>query len=128
MSRILIVDDDADLVEACQLVLEDAGHTVEGCTEARLIGALARRCQPDVLLLDWVLDGLNADDVLRDLREDPRLRALPVVVMSALESGELRARGARADSYLAKPFHADALIERIERATAGHAVPADASP
>src|SRR3954470_20804311 len=104
MARVLVVDDDPDLVEACRLVLEDAGHTVEGITDATLTPALARSWRPDVLLLDWVLEGLTGGDVLRALKRDAALARLPVIVMSALEAGDLQARAAAANDFLAKPF------------------------
>jgi CheY-like chemotaxis protein len=116
MVRVLVVDDDLDLVEACRLVLEDAGYTVETITDATRTAELARRWHPDVLLLDWVLEGVTGGEVLRQLRHDPSLRRLPVVVMSALEGGDLQAKAARADDFLPKPFQADALVDRLERA------------
>jgi DNA-binding response OmpR family regulator len=129
MPRVLVVDDDLDLVEACRLVLEDAGYTVEAITDARQTAAVARAWHPDILLLDWVLEGLTGDEVLRELRRDPALATVPVVVMSALEGGDRDARGALADDYLAKPFQVETLVARLDRTLArarmqaGHPAP-----
>jgi CheY-like chemotaxis protein len=119
MARVLVIDDDLDLVEACRLVLEDAGHTVEAVTDASRAAATAADWHPDVMLLDWVLEGLTGDEVLRALKAYPDLRELPVIVMSALEAGDLRARAGDADDYLAKPFQADTLIAHIARMAGG---------
>lgn len=115
MGRVLVVDDDPDLVEACRLVLEDAGHTVEGVTDAARAERVARGWHPDLLLLDWLLDGLTGGEVLHSLKRDPTLATVPVIVMSALEVGDLQARAAAADDFLPKPFQADALIARVNR-------------
>jgi two-component system phosphate regulon response regulator PhoB len=120
MARVLVIDDDVDLVEACRLVLEDAGHTVEAVTDASLAAALAAAWHPDVMLLDWVLEGLTGDEVLRAFKENPSLAELPVIVMSALEAGDLRAQATLADDYLPKPFQAETLIARVARAADQH--------
>jgi DNA-binding response OmpR family regulator len=116
MARVLVVDDDIDLVEACRLVLEDAGHTVEVITDASGAALFASHWRPDVVLLDWVLEGLTGGEVMRSLKGDPALAGLPVIVMSALEAGDLRARAALADDYLPKPFQAEALLTHVARA------------
>jgi DNA-binding response OmpR family regulator len=120
VARVLVVDDDPDLVEACRLVLEEAGHIVETITDASRTTAVAKAWSPDVVLLDWVLEGLTGGEVLRALRSDPYLADLPVIVMSALEAGDLRSRAVAADDYLPKPFQADALLARIARLCALH--------
>jgi two-component system phosphate regulon response regulator PhoB len=128
VARVLVVDDDFDLVEACRLVLEEAGHTVETITDASQTTAVAAEWAPDVVLLDWVLEGLTGGEVLRALRSDPSLAHLPVIVMSALEAGDLRSRAVAADDFLPKPFQADALISRIARITSQRGDGSSTSP
>jgi DNA-binding response OmpR family regulator len=126
MARVLVVDDDLDLVEACRLVLEDAGHTVEAITDATGAAGLAARWHPDVMLLDWVLEGLTGGEVMRSLKSDPALAQVPVIVMSALEAGDLRARAVMADDFLPKPFQAEALLSHVDRIVRDHTSAASA--
>jgi two-component system phosphate regulon response regulator PhoB len=128
MARVLVVDDDLDLVDACRLVLEDAGYTVETLTDARQADALARTWCPDVMLLDWVLEGLTGGEVLQSLKCDPSLADLPVIVMSALEAGDVQARAAEADDFLPKPFQADTLIAHVARVCSRARHPSERPP
>jgi two-component system phosphate regulon response regulator PhoB len=120
MARVLVIDDDLDLVDACRLVLEDAGHTVAAITDASQTPLMAASFHPDVLLLDWVLEGMSGAEVLRWLKGDPDLCDLPVIVMSALESRDLRAIATAADDYLPKPFQADTLVAHVEQVAQRH--------
>ena len=115
MARVLVVDDDPDLVDACRLVLEDTGHTVDTVTDAAVAAERAHRWRPDVVLLDWVLDGITGGEVLRALRRDGSLGGTAVIVMSALQGGATQAHAAGADAFLSKPFRVDALMDRVEQ-------------
>jgi CheY-like chemotaxis protein len=68
-----------------------------------------------------VLEGLTGGDVLRALKRDAALARLPVIVMSALEAGDLQARAAAANDFLAKPFQADTLIDHVARVVSASA-------
>lgn len=120
MARVLIINDEPELVEACEMVLELAGHIAEGTTNARTAAAYVRRWRPDVILLDWVLeDGLNGAQILRQIRGDPSTAHIPVMMMSALPGGDSMARSAGADAFLAKPFDAEHLIALVDELSGG---------
>jgi len=115
MAKILIVNDEADLVDMAKMILESEGYDVDGTIEGKRAVSLARAGVPDVILLDFVLSGTNGAEVMRALRADDLTRSIPVVMMSASRDGELRARQAGATSFLAKPFSADTLVEAMRR-------------
>ena len=92
MARILLVNDEADLVEITKMVLEDAGHRVTALTEGRKAVETAFRICPDILILDWNLDGITAEEVLRQLRLDSRTARLPILLN--LRQGRERDTGA----------------------------------
>jgi two-component system phosphate regulon response regulator PhoB len=115
MAKILIVNDEADLVDMTKMILESEGYEVDGTIDGRRAITLARAAAPDLILLDFVLSGTNGAEVLRGLRSDELTRSIPVVMMSALRDGELRARQAGATDFLAKPFSAEALIGAVRR-------------
>ena len=105
MSKVLIVDDDADIRLALSLTLEDAGYSVcEAATgdEAFEVALISR---PDAVLLDITLPGRDGFTVLQDLRQQPATYGIPVVMLSS--RGELadreRARVLGAFDYITKP-------------------------
>jgi DNA-binding response OmpR family regulator len=113
VARILIVDDEADLVEVCTMALEAQGHSVSGITEPQLAVESAKREQPELVVLDWVMPGCDGGAVLAKLHADRVTARTPVVVMSALPDGAARARAAGADAFLPKPFDADQLAHAV---------------
>jgi DNA-binding response OmpR family regulator len=115
MTRVLVINDDPDLVLMCQIVLESAKFQVETSTEASEVDRLVERFAPQVIVLDWVLDGVSGGDVITRLddRGPPRP---PVLVISALDRVSTLSRMLGAEGFLRKPFTADELIDAVERA------------
>jgi len=118
MAKILVVNDEADLVDMTKMILESEGYEVDATIDGKRAVTLARAGAPDIILLDFVLSGTNGAEVMRALRADELTRSIPVVMMSALRDGELRARQAGATSFLAKPFSADTLVDAVRRSIA----------
>lgn len=115
--RILVVDDDAALREAISEVLEDSGYEVSCATDgADALAQLRRGALPSVILLDLampVMDGWAFRQVQRD---DPRLAAVPTLVVSATYEPDDRAiESLRPDAFLPKPFDLGKLIAAIQR-------------
>ncbi|HEY3021491.1 MAG TPA: response regulator [Solirubrobacteraceae bacterium] len=111
-SRVLVVDDEPQIVRGVRVVLRNAGFRVDTAgTVAEALDALAVR-PPDVMVLDLVLPDGTGVDVLRELR---RYSALPVLVLSALgdERQKIRALDEGADDYVTKPFAAGELSARL---------------
>jgi len=111
-SRILVVNDEVDLLAACALVLESAGYAAETLSDGTKARERVEAFRPDVVLLDWVLGGTQGDIVLQDLRKhygpSPR-----IIVMSALPDLRSRALELGADDFLQKPFDEDRLLSAI---------------
>ena len=122
-TRILIVEDEAEIRRVVRLILQSEGyevHEAEGLQRG-LIEAGTRR--PDLLLLDLGLPDGDGLDLVREVREWSQL---PIVVLSARgqETIKVQALDAGADDYLTKPFHKDELVARIHaivRRSKGHA-------
>src|SRR3954447_1232977 len=108
-SRVLVINDEPDLLEACCLVLESAGYTVETLSRGSKAAERVAAFRPDVVLLDWVLTETSGDLVLRDLRNCYGTD-LRIVVMSALADLRPRALELGADDFLQKPFDDDQLV------------------
>ncbi len=117
--RILIFDDDIDILSICCLILEDQGwevHTSQHCND---IVNTVKRVMPDVILMDnWIPDtgGIVAT---RAIKEDTDLKNIPVIYFSANNDIQSLANQAGADTYLEKPFDLNELELTIERARVG---------
>ena len=117
MKKVLIVEDHADIRRLIRMTLELDDHEIHEAASAAAGLEAARRLLPDVILLDVMLPGgVDGLTICRELRADPALRTMSIVMLSALGGKEDRERGlgAGADAYLVKPFSPLNLIETID--------------
>lgn len=114
MSRVLVVEDNADLAFGLRNNLEIEGHVVELAHDGRAGLAAARTRRPDLVVLDLMLPGLDGFRVLKALREDPE--PPPILVLSARGEDADKVRGLKmgADDYVTKPFGLLELLARVE--------------
>jgi two-component system, OmpR family, KDP operon response regulator KdpE len=125
-ARVLVVDDEPQIVRGLRVVLRNAGFEVDSAaTKEEALDALAHR-PPDAVLLDLVLPDGSGVDVTREVRE---WSTVPIVVVSAVgdEREKVRALDAGADDYVTKPFGGDELTARL-RAVLRRSVDATAEP
>lgn len=120
-TRVLIVDDEQDIVEVLEKILEDeAKYEVEVAKGGFEAGLIAERFRPHVLLLDMHLADIDGSVVARQVKNNPDLQLTKVIAMSGRMTDE-EARGLLAsgfDGFLKKPFHVRQVIETIEDAMA----------
>lgn len=114
-ARVLVVDDDPDLREVVSAMLEAVGLTVESAGSAEDALARVGKQAFDLLVLDWMLPGKSGLDLCREIRELPKLEALPVLFLTANTSPAdmVEAFASGADDYVVKPFRAPELGARI---------------
>jgi signal transduction histidine kinase len=113
--RILLADDNADMVEYARRLLSDR-WVVETVRDGRDALRIARERRPDIIVTDIMMPELDGLGLLRVLRADPELQSIPVILLSARAGDEARIEGlaAGADDYLVKPFSARDLIARVD--------------
>ncbi len=120
-TRIMIVDDEQDIVEVLEKILEDeAKYEVEVAKGGFAAGLTAERFRPHVILLDVHLKDVDARDVVKQVKSNPDLQLTKVIAMSGKLTPE-EAKGLLSygfDSFLRKPFHVRQVIEVIEDAMA----------
>ena len=118
MARVLVVDDDPDILRLVQMRLAANGHAVLCAgSAAEAFSVLETSGAPDVVVLDVGLPGTDGLELLQQLRDREELAGLPAVFLSARVSEEDVARGrALGATYLTKPFVATALLTAIDRA------------
>ncbi len=118
--RVLVVDDDPDIVEMVVELLErDGRFQVEAAATGFDAGAQAERFQPHVIVLDYRLPDIDGAAVCRSIRSDPRKSGMRIIMMSGVvhpdEIERLRAEGA--DEFLNKPFSIQQLMDKITELT-----------
>jgi two-component system cell cycle response regulator DivK len=116
MARILVVEDNADTMRLTTLVLQNAGHTVLCAPDAEIGLTLARTAQPDLILMDIRLPGMDGLAATALLKADPATAAIPIIALTATltKDDENKAIRAGCDAYIAKPFRQQQLQAAIE--------------
>jgi two-component system, OmpR family, response regulator MprA len=110
--RILIIEDDPAILKVLQRGLAYEGYTVDIATDGRTGLNLAHDHHPDLVILDWMLPGMDGLEVCRRLRLQG---GLPILMLTAKDTIQDRVQGldAGADDYIVKPFNLDELTARI---------------
>jgi DNA-binding response OmpR family regulator len=120
----LVVDDEVDLLDVLQAILvEEADFRVITAAVPEIVVPLVETAPPEVLLLDLALPGKSGWDVLAALRENPRFRTLPVLIVSAAEDalGGIAKLNDPWVDFLPKPVDLEVLLERVNLLVERHA-------
>ncbi|MEP6916960.1 MAG: response regulator [Acidobacteriota bacterium] len=115
MARVLVVEDNPANMTLAVFLLESAGHTVMSATNAEAGLTIARDQQPDLVLMDIQLPGMDGLEATALLKQDQATRAIPVIALTALamKGDEARIRAAGCDGYVAKPLAYKDFLEVI---------------
>ncbi len=110
--RVLVVDDDIKTVELVKLYLNRDGYRVLTAYDGNEALELARKNQPDLIVLDLMLPGINGLDICRILRQESEV---PIIMLTALTTDDDRLKGLElgADDYVTKPFSPRELAARV---------------
>lgn len=118
MARILVVDDNADLLQMIRMLLEErGGHEVILSAEGADGLAKAQANPPDLAIIDVMMPGMNGYELCRRLRQNPATAQIPIIVLTARGQPVDRetALASGADDYIAKPVTMAELLERVNR-------------
>jgi CheY-like chemotaxis protein len=117
MKKVLVADDKATSRELIRTVLETAGYDI--CEASDGIEALrfARETEPDLIILDLHMPGVDGFGVVKELRREEKFAATPIMALtaSAMQGDRERALAAGFDSYVSKPIPLTTLREEVER-------------
>jgi DNA-binding response OmpR family regulator len=115
--RVLLVEDESSIVAALTFLLERAGFEVAVEMNGRSALAAVLGAPPDVLVLDIMLPGLDGFEILRRMRDDPRGRPVPVLMLTAKgQRGDREAAfAAGADEFITKPFANADVVAAVRR-------------
>ncbi|MBI5154449.1 response regulator [Candidatus Poribacteria bacterium] len=119
MKRILVIDDERDVLEIVRSVLKTKGYQIR-CAEGGEPGLkLAEEEEPDLIICDLMMPRISGLEVIKRLKKHPRLNRIPIVVLSAVASDSSKpasywAKGLGVDEYVTKPFDPLDLLGRVE--------------
>lgn len=118
---VLVADDEPSIRETVSFILEMEGFAVAGAEDGEQALVEIRRLRPPVVLLDGMMPVRDGFDVCREVKADPELAAVKVVMLTALgqKTDWQKATAAGADVYITKPFDEDELLALLRRLTAG---------
>ena len=111
--KILVVDDEQDILDFLQIILEEEGYNVMTTDKGEYLEKLHNGGLPDVILLDMLLSGKDGREIVKYLKSQEETKHIPVIMFSAHPGAEESARKAGADDFVAKPFEIDLLLARI---------------
>src|SRR5450432_4104701 len=115
MAKVLIIEDNPTNMTLAVFLLESAGHTVLSARDAEAGLTLARGEQPNLILMDIQLPGMDGLEATALLKRDESTRAIPVIALTALamKGDEARIRAAGCDGYIAKPMRYPEFLKTV---------------
>lgn len=116
-TKILVVDDDPDILDALQLMLEDAGYEVTTSEKGDYAENLhdTNGGLPDVIILDVLLSGKDGRLICQKLKGQDETRHIPIIMISAHPNARQSVTAVGADDFVAKPFDMDELLVKIAK-------------
>ncbi|MBW1971229.1 MAG: response regulator [Deltaproteobacteria bacterium] len=114
--KILIIEDETDLVELLSYNLKKEGFSTISCTDGWKALNIVRKEKPDLILLDLMLPGLSGIEICKMIREDKKIKDIPIIMVTAktTETDKVVGLEIGADDYVTKPFSIRELIARIK--------------
>jgi DNA-binding response OmpR family regulator len=113
--RVLVIEDEPNIIEALSFILSRDGWTVHTHSDGLNANDRIRATPPDLVILDVMLPGKSGFDILRDLRADPEMRTLPVLMLTARGQARDRelAEKLGVNRFITKPFSNAEVIENV---------------
>ena len=116
MKKILVVDDDPDILTVLKLRLKKAGYEVMVAANGEEALDLIKKETPELVLLDLLLPGIQGEEVCKQIKQDDKLKKIPVILFTASVSDiESRVKKIGADDFIEKPFEAENLLAKIKK-------------
>ena len=116
MKTILLADDEVNLRILVRTTLDGAEYCILEAADGTTALELARQERPDLLVLDWMMPGINGLDVALALRQDPMTAHIPIIMLTAKgqDTDKERGRSLGTSAYLVKPFSPLELLRKVQ--------------
>ncbi|HMN65377.1 MAG: response regulator [Burkholderiaceae bacterium] len=120
-TRVLIAEDEPNIVESLSFVLGREGFEVSAVLDGQSALERLRTDPPDMMILDVMLPRVNGFEVLKQVKSDPSLRSIPVIVLTAKGQAHDRrmAEELGVDGFMTKPFSNREIVEQVRRLARG---------
>ena len=115
MKKVLIVDDDPDILEAVQMILDSEGYDTNVTLDGHEAFTKAKHYNPDLIVLDYLLSGIDGGEICKKLKSNKETQNIPVVMISAHPPAKEIAIQSGAVGFIPKPFSLDFLLEEINK-------------
>lgn len=117
MKKILIVDDEIDIVDTLKFVLESSGYTCYCAYNGEDGLKMAKEIMPDLMILDVMMPKMNGFKISRLLKYDAKYRDIPILMLTARSQESDKALGEEtgANEYITKPFELDDVLEKVAK-------------
>lgn len=114
--KVLVIDDDADILDIISMVLESAGCDVLTANNGRDVSTLVESFSPDIILLDVMIGDIDGRDICKALKAAPETSATPIIIISATHGWHTsHEKDCKADHYISKPFDIEQLVQEVFR-------------
>ncbi len=116
MARVLVVDDEPNIVLSLEFLMQQAGFEVSTAADGESALESVSTTPPDILLLDISLPGISGFEVLEQLRHQAAFKQLPIIMLTAhgREVEKEKGMALGADDYITKPFSTQQLVEKVK--------------
>ena len=114
MKKILVIDDDMNILDVINLILTGEGYDVKTLTSGRDMKAI-KSFMPDVILLDVLLSGEDGRMLAQKLKNDSKMKEIPIIMISAHPTAGKNYTAYQADGFLPKPFNIEYLLDTIRQ-------------
>jgi DNA-binding response OmpR family regulator len=113
MKKVMIVEDDEGIMEAMQAAFEMEGYETLALTNAKHVMTHITEWKPDIIILDYLLSGMNGKEICSEIKTSKATSAIPVIMLSAHPNAKNEI-GTCADAFMPKPFDLFDLIHRAD--------------
>jgi DNA-binding response OmpR family regulator len=114
-TRILVLDDDADIGTMIKMMLEYKGYSVTVSDRAESAQETMRSGDVDLVIMDMLLSGVNGTDLCREFKKDKATSTIPIIMISAHPNAKEICLQAGADEFISKPFDMNDILSKIDR-------------
>lgn len=114
--KILILDDDTDILDILSLILAESGYEILSLTHGKTIIEEIKEFDPGLILMDVMLGDMDGFEICKGIKENIQHKHLPVIIISAsCDLEESFGKMGAPDDYLAKPFDIDTLLSKVKK-------------
>lgn len=114
MQNIVILDDNEGILASLSLLLEEYGYKAHTADKPEGFIELLQNTNPSLIIIDMFLGSYNGVDIAREIKENPHLKSIPILLLSANNQARHYIHESLIDAFIAKPFEIDEIITTIE--------------